>query len=174
VLVSESYSPGGMGFFGAVPHLERVYHASWPGPVRLAAGARQPPGRTQSTRARSPRNTPSRCVIAAPCPRPGGGAGSGTIATTMCASPRTSPDLRRARCSITRTAFGTLYPRRLPTAEAKIVIPDGRARVDVEVTSVGTRLGFAGCNSCVAPCQILYGARLAGPGFGTLTRLGDR
>ena len=31
VLVSESYSPGAMGFFGAVPHLERVYHASWPG-----------------------------------------------------------------------------------------------------------------------------------------------
>jgi hypothetical protein len=31
VLASESYSPGAMGFFGAVPHLERVYHASWPG-----------------------------------------------------------------------------------------------------------------------------------------------
>src|SRR6266850_2533009 len=31
VLVSESYSPGAMGFFGSVPHLERVYHASWPG-----------------------------------------------------------------------------------------------------------------------------------------------
>jgi hypothetical protein len=31
VLVSESYSPGAMGFFGSVPHLERVYHAPWPG-----------------------------------------------------------------------------------------------------------------------------------------------
>ena len=31
VLVSESYSPGAMGLFGALPHLERVYHASWPG-----------------------------------------------------------------------------------------------------------------------------------------------
>ncbi len=31
VLVSESYSPGALGFFGSVPHLERVYHAPWPG-----------------------------------------------------------------------------------------------------------------------------------------------
>jgi len=31
VLLSESYSPGAMGFFGSVPHLERVYHTSWPG-----------------------------------------------------------------------------------------------------------------------------------------------
>jgi len=31
VLVSESYSPGAMGFFGSVPHLQRVYHAPWPG-----------------------------------------------------------------------------------------------------------------------------------------------
>jgi len=31
VLVSESYSPGALGLFGAVPHLERIYHASWPG-----------------------------------------------------------------------------------------------------------------------------------------------
>jgi len=30
-LVSESYSSGAMGFFGSVPHLQRVYHASWPG-----------------------------------------------------------------------------------------------------------------------------------------------
>ena len=30
VLVSESYSRGALGLFGSVPHLERIYHASWP------------------------------------------------------------------------------------------------------------------------------------------------
>ena len=71
VLVSESYSPGALGLFGSVPHLERVYHASWPGlcdSLRdLGSHLGGPTGL-----AAVPKSTRTRCATSARCTKPDG------------------------------------------------------------------------------------------------------
>jgi len=132
VLVSESYSPGGMGFFGAVPHLERVYHASWPGLCDSLRALGSHLGGPNQLAPVSKEYAEQMCNCGA-MPKTGW---RGWIRNYRHYDVRLTayqPGLAKGPMFDYPHGFGALYPRRLPTAEAKIVIPDGRARVDVEV-----------------------------------------
>jgi hypothetical protein len=133
VLVSESYSPGALGWFGSVPHLQRVYHASWPGLCDLL--------RELSGRVGKPTGL-------APVPKP--------YADQMCNCGASHPSgwlgwIRNYRHYEVRftawrpgsaqgpmfetpRGFIALYPRPGPVLpDQRIVIPEGRARVEVEL-----------------------------------------
>ena len=132
VLVSESYSPGAMGLFGAVPHLERVYHASWPGLCDSLRDLGSQLGRPTGL---------------APVPRQyadqmcncGAWYGSGwrgwirnyrrydVRLTARGSGLAQGPMLERPN------GFLALYPRQDQVPKPRIVIPEGRARVDVEL-----------------------------------------
>jgi hypothetical protein len=128
VLLSESYSPGEMEMFGSVPSLERVYHAPWPGlcdslrdlgdhmdgPTNLAPIPRQ--------------YADSLCY----CGALYGSGWRGWIRNyrhyqvTLTAW---RPGFLKGHAWERPSGFLLLYPSYGPVTEARIVIPDGRARV---------------------------------------------
>jgi len=132
VLVSESYSPGAMGFFGAVPHLERVYHAPWPG---LCDSLRELGSHLGGPTGLAP---VSREYVEQMC-NYGAWHGSGWRGWI-----RNYPHYE-VRLTAWRPGFAqglmwdrpqgflVLFPRYDQVPNAKIIIPEGRARVAVEL-----------------------------------------
>lgn len=132
VLVSESYSEGATGWFGSVPNLHRIYHASWPAlcdSLRdLGARLGEPTGLAPVRR----ENADQMCNCGAWVK-----AGwRGRIRNYSRYEVRLTgrwpgftplPGFEHAR------GFIVLYPTYGPTPGPKIVIPEGRARVEVEL-----------------------------------------
>jgi hypothetical protein len=132
VLVSESYSPGGIGFFGAVPDLERIYHASWPG---LCDSLREIASRLGGPTglAPVPRHLADQVCN---CGALSGSGWQGWIRNYR---------HYEVRLTAWRPGFGeglawesphglyVLFPSDAQVRNPKIVIPEGRARVAVEL-----------------------------------------
>jgi hypothetical protein len=132
VLVSESYSPGAMGLFGALPHLERVYHASWPGLCdslrALGSHLGGPTGLAPIPR----QYADSLCN----CGAWYGSGWRGWIRNYRHYEVRLTawrPGFGQGPMWETPHGFLVLFPMRGPVSDAKIVIPEGRARVAVEL-----------------------------------------
>ena len=132
VLVSESYSPGAMGFFGSVPHLERVYHAPWPGVCDSLREMRSHLGDPTGLAPVSKDYVEQMCNF-------GAWHGSGWTGRL-----RNYPHYE-VRLTAWRPGFAegpmwenvhgfvVLFPRHDQVPAPKIVIPEGRARVAIEL-----------------------------------------
>ncbi|HET9325516.1 MAG TPA: hypothetical protein VFQ05_01960 [Candidatus Eisenbacteria bacterium] len=131
-LVIESYSEGATGWFGSVPQLHRIYHASWPAVCDslrdLGARLGEPTGLAPVPRENADQmcncgawvkagwrgriRNYSRYEVRLTARRPGSFEG---------------PMFEHAR------GFTVLYPTYEPMPGPKIVIPEGRARVEVDL-----------------------------------------
>ena len=132
VLVSESYSPGAMGFFGAVPHLERVYHASWPG---LCDSLRELGSHLGGPSALGPvprQYADQMCNFGA-LHKSGWWGWIRNYRRYEVRLTASRPGFARGPMWETPNGFFVLFPRRDPMPGPKIVIPEGRARVAVEL-----------------------------------------
>jgi hypothetical protein len=132
VLVSESYSPGAMGFFGSVPHLERVYHASWSGLCDSLRDLGSHLGSPSGLAAVPKEYADQMCNFGALH-----GAGwQGWIRNYRHYEVRLTawrPGFAQGPIWETAHGFVVLYPRQAQVPGAKIVMPEGRARVAVEL-----------------------------------------
>jgi len=132
VLVTESYSPGASGMFGAVPHLQRVYHASWPGLCDSLHDLGDRLGGVNMLAPVSPEYAERMC-------------NRGASQKTSWRGRLRNYRNYEVRLTAWRPGFAEgpvfdrpegiilLYPRRGVTTDQKIVIPEGRARVDIEL-----------------------------------------
>jgi hypothetical protein len=132
VLVSESYSPGAMGLFGSVPHLERVYHASWADACdslrELGGHLGAPTGLAAVPR----EYADSMCNVGAWH----ASGWTGRIRNYQHYEVRLTawrPGFAEGPMWEHPHGFIVLFPRREPVPDSKIVIPEGRARVAVEL-----------------------------------------
>ena len=131
VLVSESYSPGALGIAGAAPHLRRVYHAPWPGACEALRAVEQRAGPPIGIGAVPYDYVDRMCNFG--CWYPAGW--RGRIRNFH------NYDLRLyARApGFASEAFAlsmgliVLYPRTDSLPYPRILIPAGRARIDVEM-----------------------------------------
>ena len=132
VLVSESYSEGALGLFGSVPHLNRVYHAAWPGlcdTLQNIAGRLGGP----TGLARVPQQYADRmCNVGAWYGSGWGGRIRNYRHYEVRLTAR-SPEFAHAVVLDYPIGFWVLYPKPGGRADAKIDIPEGRARVDVDL-----------------------------------------
>lgn len=132
VLVSESYSPGASGLFGSVPHLERVYHASWPG---LCDSLRDVGGHLGGPTGLAPvprQYADEMCN----CGVWHGAGWRGWIRNYRRYEVRLTawqPGFGQGPAWETPHGLLVLYPANDQLARPKIVIPEGRARVAVEL-----------------------------------------
>jgi hypothetical protein len=132
VLVSESYSPGAMGFFGAVPHLQRVYHASWPA---LCDSLRNLGGRLGAPTGLAPvpqAYADQMCHCGASMTT----GWQGLIRNYRHYEVRLTawrPGVAQGPMFDRPLGFIVLYPRPDPVQGPSVVIPEGRARVEVEL-----------------------------------------
>ena len=132
VLVSESYSPGAIGFFGAVPHLERVYHASWPGLCDSLRGLGSRLG-GPSGLAPVPREYSDQMCNCGAWFKSGWRGWIRNYRHYEVRLTARQPGLAQGPMFERPHGFLVLYPRHDQAPDPKIVIPDDRARVEVEL-----------------------------------------
>jgi hypothetical protein len=132
VLVSESYSPGAMGLFGALPDLERVYHAPWPGLCDSLRGLGSRLG-GPSGLAPVPRGYAGQMCNCGALHRSGWWGWIRNYRHYEVRLTAWRPGFARGPVWETPNGFLVLYPSYDQTSSPKIVIPKGRARVAVEL-----------------------------------------
>jgi hypothetical protein len=132
VLVSESYSPGALRLFGSVPHLERVYHAPWLGVCdslrELGSHLDGPTGLAPVPK----EYADQMCNVGALH----GSGWTGRIRNYGHYEVRLTawrPGFAEGPMWETPHGFVMLFPTHGPVIEQKIVIPEGRARVAVDL-----------------------------------------
>lgn len=132
VLVSESYSPGALGLFGSVPHLERVYHASWTGVCdslrELGSHLDGPTGL-----AAVPREYADQMCNVGAFHAAGWQSRIRNFRRYEVRLTAWRPGFAEGPMWDTAHGFVVLYPVYHQAPGAKIVIPEGRARVAVEL-----------------------------------------
>jgi hypothetical protein len=132
VLVSESYSAGAMGFFGSVPHLERIYDASWPG---LCDSLRALGGRLggPDMLAPVPREYADRMCNCGASVRAGWRGWIRNYRRYEVRLTAWEPGFSRGPAFERPIGFLVLYPKRDQVPDPKIVIPEGRARIQLDL-----------------------------------------
>jgi len=130
VLVSESYTVG--GFLGSSPHLTRTYHAPWPGLCDSLRGLARRSGQELELGEPARESADRMCTLGAWYPSGWRGWFRNYRRYLLRLTAR-GGDLANLPGFDRPMGFIVLYPRYDDVPDPRIVIPPGRARIDVEL-----------------------------------------